>query len=498
MTAAGHVVATAIVAGVSLLGSVVALAPAAETAPPRPAQRMIVTFDRMPQDAVALLRRAGVKRAALFPAARAAAIVGPRDSYRRLRLNRNVISLYPEITFEPLSYQTKVQTGVDKVLAGAPPLRSSYSGEGVTVAVVDTGIDTTHPDLDDRVVKNLNFEPSAVLDPISDGDYSRHYNESPVGFDDWGHGTAVAGILGGSGDAALGADDMRGVAPGASLVNLRGGGAAGLDPTDALGDSDPLPEDQDPRQAGVVETNLLAAFQWIIDHRNDPAFPGGIRVVSLSWGSANPRPRPFLTALENILRTAVDSGIVIVVGAGNEGAAPGGRSSVLFPGNLPWLITVGANCKPGDQNDGVFCGPREVANFSSRGPEVDVVAPGVDVWAPQSRTALVFPFPVPGLWRPHAPDTAYPRFPGAGDPVAEANNGLWYNWVCSGTSCSTPHVAGVVSLMLEANPKLTHRRIERILQRTATDLGPEGFDSDYGHGEVDAVAAVRKAENGAP
>jgi serine protease AprX len=324
----------------------------------------IVAFDDLPGDAVKRLREAGVTRAALFPAADAAAIVGPAAAYRRIGRWQDVIALYPERSFKLATFQTKATLGVDMVHAGAPPLRGRYTGRGVTVAVFDTGIENVHPDLDDRVAANLYFELSGVLDPISDGEYSRENPETAAGFDELQHGTLVGGIVAGTGESARGAD-MRGMAPEATLVNLKLIGQATHEVPDDL----------------VSEANALAAYQWMLDHRNDPRFPGGIRVATNSWGWDGPGFEPI--AFTRILRRAVDAGIAVVFAAGNSGPAP---DTVAFPGRLPWLITVGATCK----SQGVWTarcpdGPGQVADFSSRGEAVDVVAPGVDTWGAAAR-----------------------------------------------------------------------------------------------------------------
>ena len=429
----------------------------------------IVAFDELPRDAIKRLRRAGVTRAALFPGADAAAVVGPGSAYRRIAGWNEVVAVYPERAFKLMSFQTKATLGVDRVHAGAAPLSTGFTGRDVTVAVFDTGIEDSHPDLDDRVAANLNFEPSGVLDPISDGQYSSGNPETPTGFDELQHGTLAAGIVAGTGESAKGAD-MRGMAPEATLVNFKLIGQA----------THEVPDDS------VMETNALASYQWMLDHRNDPRFPGGIRVATNSWGwDGTFEPVAFTRMLES----ARDAGIALVFAAGNTGPAP---DTVAFPGRLPWIITVGASCK----SQGVWTarcpdGPGQVADFSSRGSAVDVLAPGVDTWGAGAKAGFensVFT-PVGQLT---SPGSLAPPPPGSGNPADEVNNRAYYLYG-AGTSFATPHVAGIVALMLDANPALSHAQIEQILQRTATDLGPPGFDPDNGYGQIDAFKAVELA-----
>jgi serine protease AprX len=447
---------------------------AALVAPPAPASAAagtprIVAFDDLPRDAIKRLRRAGVTRAALFPAADAAAIVGPAAAYRRVRRWKSVDALYPERAFKLSTFQTKPSLGVDLIHAGAAPLPSPYTGKGVTVAVFDTGIESAHPDLDDRVAANLQFEAAGVLDPITDGGYSGSNPETPQGVDELQHGTLVAGIVAGTGESAKGAD-MRGMAPEATLVNFKLIGEA----------THEVPDDS------IMETNALASYQWMIDHKDDPRFPGGIRVATNSWGwDGDFEPVAFTRMLE----AARDTGIALVFAAGNTGPAP---DTVAFPGRLDWIITVGASCKA----QGVWSalcpdGAGQVADFSSRGAAVDVLAPGVDVWGAAAKLGFENTAFTP-IGIATSPGSAPPPAPGSPNPADEVSNRAFYLYG-PGTSFATPHVAGIVALMVQANPRLTQAQIERILQLTALDLGPAGFDPDNGHGHVDAFKAVAMA-----
>ena len=434
----------------------------------------IVVFDELPGDAIKRFRTAGITHAALFPAADAAAVLGTPAAYERLKRWKDVVAVYREGSFELMTFQTKQSLGVDVVHAGGPPLSRKYTGNGVTVAVFDTGIEDAHRDLDDRVATNLQFEGAGVLDPITDGQYSQANPETEDGVDELQHGTLAAGIVAGTGESASGAD-MRGMAPEATLVNFKIIGQA---------------THEHPDSSTITETNALAAYQWMLDHQKDPRFPGGIRVATNSWGWDGDFEPPAFTRM---LESARDAGIALVFAAGNTGPGP---DTVAFPGRLPWIITAGASCKAqGVWSDRCPDGPGRVADFSSRGAGVDVLAPGVDTWGAAAKIGFEnTAFTPVGLVTSGGTG---PPPPGEGDPAAEANNRAQYLYG-AGTSFATPHVAGIVALMVEANPSLTQSQIEQILQTTATDLGPAGFDPDNGYGHVNALKAVELASRPAP
>ncbi|HYP22580.1 MAG TPA: S8 family serine peptidase, partial [Actinomycetota bacterium] len=154
------------------------------------------------------------------------------------------------------------------------------------------------------------------------------------------------------------------------------------------------------------------------------------------------------------------------------------------------IVTVGASCPAIDGFDpwanegaGAASGAGEMAVYSARETEIDVVAPVAGIWAPKYVT------PAAGNQ-----DTTEPR-PGASDPEATANNRLWYG-VFGGTSAAAPCISGVVALMLEVDPTLTPAEIDSILKKTARDGGPAGWDSAWGWGEVDAFQAAKRALHG--
>ena len=450
-----------------LVGSTAPVASLAASGVPRkldprvltgPSPRAIVGFKHdVTNKTIRRLSRAGIRRALVFDAIDAAAIRGPERSYLAIARWKDVAWVDDDSRLSYANNQARATSGVDAVRSGQPPLDTGYTGAGVTVAVVDSGVNNLHPDLVDRIVTNVNMEPQPSLDSITDGDYSERFAEAPVGTDELGHGTHVAGTVGGSGRSGMGAD-MSGVATGADMMNCK----LGL--------------------SRAFETSAIACYQWILDHRNDPRFDGGIRVATNSWGMFDDEASPG-RPLEAILRVVVDSEITVLFAAGNDGPDP--NTAWPYPNSMDEVITVGAGCKL-EGSDPSYCAPRDVAYFSSRGPALDVLGPGVAVWSTKTPGF----FPVLGVVLPQGDTTT----PGEPDPASMANNQVWYT-PASGTSMATPHVAGIVALMLEANPGLTPAQVADILRSTAIDRAAPGFDEDTGWGFVDALAAVAAAED---
>lgn len=423
--------------------------------------RALVVFDHdVSSRTVDRLVGAGVTHARVFDAIDTVAVLAPkRWSYEILAGWADVVAVDDDSRIRYANYVSKSDTRVTAVHGGTPRLQSPYTGEGVTVAVTDSGVDGTHPDLIDRLAANVDMEHQPLLDDVTDGVYSETAAERPLTTDEFGHGTHVAGILTGTGAAGRGAD-LSGVAPAATLVNCKMGFQA------------------------ATESTALACFQWLLDHRDDPRFPGGIRIVSNSW-SAHASASPGLP-LEAMIEEMTRAGMTVVFAAGNDGPAQSGSSTVApYPNSMEEVVTVGATCKSKEYMPFNCSGPLSLAAFSSQGKEVDLVAPGSDIWSTRAAASVLGArnFLVQAQGNPVPGDT----------PQDEtANRGFYIT--LGGTSMSTPHVAGIVALMLDANPELEPRQIERILTQTARDLGPRGFDPGYGFGLVDAARATSAAE----
>jgi serine protease AprX len=230
--------------------------------------------------------------------------------------------------------------------------------------------------------------------------------------DPGGHGTHVAGIIAGNG--ADSAQARMGVAPAAKIVNVR------VIQSDGTADL----------------SSILAGIQWVVQNKKTY----NIRVMNLSFGADSTIPYR-----DDVLSSAVEmawaNGIVVVAAAGNGGPNAG---TVVTPGSDPFIITVGAL----DDNGTLVTTDDNLAAFSSRGPTVDglhkpdVVAPGrkiVSLRVPKSFLDVLLPERI-------------------------TNNNYFR---LSGTSMSSPVVAGTAALMLQKNPNLKPNQVKALLMQTA-------------------------------
>ncbi|WP_043930198.1 S8 family serine peptidase [Bacillus sp. EB01] len=306
-----------------------------------------------------------------------------------------------------------------------------FTGKGVTVAVIDSGIDSTHQDLKfgDKVVQNVKFVAGNLFgnEPI--------YLENVVNTDtSSGHGTHVAGTIAGSGTASGGL--YKGVAPDAKLVGLGVG-------------------------EGINILWSLEAFDYAIENKDQY----GIDVISNSWGTTGEySPNDPINVASKV---AHDAGMTVVFAAGNEG--PG--DNTLNPYSAaPWVISVAAGTKD-----------RQLADFSSRGVagdtllHPDITAPGVDIVATRSSTGLVMN--VLGT----TTDLSY----------LDPEHLLFYT-TSSGTSMAAPHISGVVALMKEAKPNLTPSQALDYMVQTADPMAGYTYHQ-VGAGYVNAFKAVQAA-----
>ncbi len=326
-------------------------------------------------------------------------------------------------------------------------------GSGVGIAIVDTGVDGLHPDFEGRIAGSYQATPAGVV-PV--GPYSAFGGE---------HGTHVAGIAAGSGQFSSG--KYRGVAPGAGLYSFQMYGALSY---------------------GAI------AFDWIL--QNGAAQSPPIRVVNNSWHcSVTACAHPFNpNKLHYQLASALASnGVVVTWSAGNssgDGDVVTTNPEAVNP--TPGIIGVG-NYKDDNTGRRDLCMSSSSAMGSSADPSTwpDLIAPGRSITS---------------TWAFGPTIESSSGLPIGRNPV----NGDDSYMELTGTSMAAPHVAGIVALMLEANPALTPAEMEYILKQTATELvGPStiyGCGIDYvradashpwnganyaaGHGLVDARAAV--------
>ncbi len=331
--------------------------------------------------------------------------------------------------------------------ARAALFQYGYTGTGVGVAVIDSGITNWHDDLtyhgSSSLVRTKNGQRVAAFVDFVNG------RSAP--YDDNGHGSHVAGVIAGNGIASYGA--RAGVAPSAHLVGLK-----------VL----------DERGRGVI-SDVIAAFDWVV--ANKAAY--NIRVVNLSVGAAvteSYRTDPLTLAA----RRAVDAGVVVVTAAGNLGKNRDGQvqyGGITAPGNAPWVLTVGAYSHEGtiSRLDDVM------ATYSSRGPTAvdfeakpDVVAPGTGVVSLSDPTSTLYATKSAFLMKGSIFSAARPYLS------------------LTGTSMAAPVVSGTVALMMQANPTLTPNMVKAIVQYTAQQYG--NYDSlTQGAGFLNTRGAVQLA-----
>lgn len=346
---------------------------------------------------------------------------------------------------QPLRYflnSSHTATGGRNVINGSVG-GTGYDGSGVGVAVVDSGVDGTHPDFAGRMGGNVKIVPfTTAAIPLADTDT----------ISAGGHGTHVAGTVAGTGAASNG--ERHGAAPGATLYGVSAGSVISMH-------------------------SAVAGLEWVLDN-HDQVNPA-IRVVNNSWGSAAGNHDPSSsTARANT--ALVNAGIVVVFAAGNDGGDGSvQRTSPTCVDPTPGVICVASY---NDQGTGTTNGP--MSSFSSRGlsgsPHTypDISAPGDAIIAP---CRLTLPICVTGT------------------------DGSNEYATMSGTSMAAPHIAGIVAQMLQANPNLTPAQVEDILEDTARPITTgapyhadpanptTGTSFDKGHGLVDAEAAVAEALN---
>lgn len=326
-----------------------------------------------------------------------------------------------------------------------------YTGVGVVVAHIDSGVYQAHPDLQNRLWVNAGEIPGNQIDDDDNG-----YVDDVHGYDfangdgdpeddgpapNGGHGTHTAGTVAGDGAAGT----QTGVAPGASVMICK------VFPTSG---------------GGATFSDIYEAHQYALDN--------GARLITQSLGVAGPDIPDWLMRSERLNGDALRAaGVVLFAAAGNDHSAydPPFELGVTARVPAPWSADPVLHSSRGGivSVGGTYYKSNGPYPDSSNGP-ADWSA--IDPW--NDWIDLV------------KPDVAAPGV-GINSTI---RNGTYSGDSWSGTSMSTPHVAGVAALMLEKNPSLTPEQIDEILETTAVDLGDPGKDNVFGAGIVDALAAV--------
>ena len=351
--------------------------------------------------------------------------------------------------FAPRSHQSDTAWGVQWI--GADDVwELGYRGQGVLVAIIDTGIWYYHSDLSGNMWTNLGEIPNNGIDDDENGYIDDYYGfnfdahtSDPI--DENGHGTHVSGTVAGDGTGGV----LTGVAPEAHLMAIR--------VLDEVGWGE--------------EANVWEAIEYAVDM--------GADILHGSIGWYHLIHLPDRAAWRDVCSYALAADVILSFSGG------GGRPSywppdvITTPGDVPppWLhpgqtlegglnsmMTVGAT---GYYND-------DYAYFSSNGPV---------------------------SWQSVPPWYDYPYAPGMGlidpdicAPGVNINStimgGGYSGETWSGTSMAAPHNSGLIALLLSCNSALTPPEIDSIIEMTALDRGPAGKDNDYGAGRIQALEAI--------
>lgn len=344
-----------------------------------------------------------------------------------------------------------------------------YTGSGVIIAVLDTGVDNEHRSLND--FDDVNDAPNADATSYSDRKWIAGYdataqNPDPSGATDPddgnGHGTHVAGSALGTGDATR---IHMGTAPGAGLIDIK-----------VLTDA-----------GGTNSQFSLRGLQWMIDNVDTDwgvnSTYTGIQIASMSYGSLGGGPLVpgdqgdnGSSAEANLVNQATDAGIICVVAIGNDGT-----NRVPSPGSADGALTIGSV----DDKNTVLREDDSMSGFSNYGPrltdndddDTDEQKPDVTSYGSNIISASYAPasFGLPGTSATLANDQYDSK---------------------SGTSMATPIASGVIALMLEADPNLTPEEVKDIVRISSeprgepADASVSRWNETFGHGIVDASCAI--------
>lgn len=414
--------------------------------------QVVVTFkgDGPPNETqLNILKNLGINAGYSFQALPIAGILATPQQILDLANSSEIRSLYYNRELEYHNFNSRQLTGVDAVRHSMDMTSANggfpVSGKGVTVLVHDSGIDATHDDLKfgEKVIQNAmgSTNPAAYNDILESGNILPivYLEDIPSTDNNSGHGTHCAGTVGGMGVKSGG--KFEGVAPGAKIVGYGSG-------------------------ATLLVLDALGGFDYALTHQ----YQYNIRIITNSWGSSgafDPDSPVNVASYE-----AYRNGMLVLFSAGNSGPI----ENTNTPYAAPWVVTVAAGNKYGT-----------LADFSSRGIKNQtytfnkdgktwtyenrptITGPGVDIVS----TRALGPVPLLGATQDVELDPAY----------------IPYYTIMSGTSMSTPHLAGICALLLEIDPTLKPMEIKELLQTTATNM--PGYQSwQVGAGYVNAYAAV--------
>jgi serine protease AprX len=395
----------------------------------------------------------GISQAVQFASVPVIGVVANLDQIKAIAQRSDVRSVWLNRELEYFNSDARQITGVDAVQGEAFFEQNGieYTGKGVTVMVNDSGIDATHQDLffGDKVIDNVQGLTHASLLSITGVTEGLILKNQPNTDTNSGHGTHCAGTIAGYGTMSDG--KYPGAAPDAKLVGYGSGGV-------------------------ILILDTIGAYDYAITKGD--SYENPLRVMSNSWGSSGKFDPTGPVSLASY--KAHKMGILSVFAAGNSGS---GEDTHNPYAQIPWGMSIGAGEKDGT-----------LAGFSSRGykwESGEFTMPGGEKWTYNNEITIV----APGVDVISTRAVTNAGANGGEDDVdAMDPTHLPFYTMISGTSMATPHVAGIVALMLEANPALDNMTIKKLLQESATNMpGYERFE--VGAGFVNARAAVAAAKN---
>ncbi|MFF8196451.1 S8 family serine peptidase [Streptomyces bobili] len=308
----------------------------------------------------------------------------------------------------------KVEAALDRSTAqiGAPEAwAAGYDGKGVKVAVLDTGVDDTHPDLKDRI------------------DAAKNFSEAADTVDRVGHGTHVASTVAGSGARSGG--KYKGVAPGARLISGK-----------VLDDD-----------GSGQESSLIAGAQWAVEQ--------GAKVINLSLGGPDsPGDDPLEQAVDEL---SASSGALFVIAAGNEGPAAG---TVGSPGSAAAALTVGAVDRTDAMADFSSRGPTADGSLKP-----DLTAPGVDIVAAKAAEGTEGDPAADGHVSMSGTSMATPHVAGAAAILAQRHPDWTGERIKAALTASAKPTAGVSAFAQGTGRTDLPRALDQQLTTTPATLG---------------------------
>jgi subtilisin family serine protease len=360
----------------------------------------------------------------------------PAATLDNVRASRIVYSVTPHAPVHLLHYVDGFNGGSDpgslynttKIISAQDLWRSGYTGQGIDVALIDSGV---------VPVNGLSAPGKVAFGP----DLSFESQTDNLRYlDTYGHGTHMAGIIAGRDDGLSSShytdhDPFVGVAPDARIVSIKVATSTGA--TDV--------------------SQVLAAIDWVVQHRHDPGM--NIRVLNLSFGTDGVQDYT-LDPLTYAAEVAWRKGVVVVVAAGNSGY---GTSKLNDPAYDPYVIAVGADDPkgtPGTSDD-------SIPDWSSRGDGTrnpDLVAPGKSIVSLRDANSYI----------------------DANHPSGRINTRLFRG---SGTSQAAAVVSGAAALLLQQRPGLTPDQVKALLVSTATPI-PGADGASQGAGLINLKAAA--------